>query len=162
MKIAVISTKESDLSYIISRYADVTIINPADSAIMAGYDAYAILGGCDNDPVLLPVDSRIVIENERLAGKPIFAEWCQSIGYAYCDESLPTVSQRMVYVGNETDMLHPGDLLDEHANFFSAFAGFGNDIKPMLITGGHITKHDHLDEIPEYKNSDIAFWKKRL
>jgi len=159
MKIAIISKSESDLSKIISQFADTVLIDPADSANMAGYDAYAILGGCDNDPILLSLDSRLVIERERNAGKPVFAEWCQSIGYAYCDESVPTVSQRMIYVGKDTDKLHPGDLLDEHANYFTQFAGIGADAEPILIMGGHIIKHDRTDEIPEYKNSDLALWK---
>lgn len=159
MKIAVITRAESDLSSILAQHAEVTMLAPEDAEHMAGFDAYAILGGCEEEPLRLSVDARIVIEAERRAGKAVFAEWCRSIGYVFGNDITQTVSQRMVYVGEDKEKLTKGDLLDDRANTFLHCYGLGTKAKPLLVFGGHITKHDRTDELPKCRGYDYTLWQ---
>ena len=159
MKIAVISTGESDFSHMLEQYAEVTMIDPEDAEHMAGFDAYAILGGREEEPLRLSVDARLVIEAERRLGKAVFAEWCRSVGYVFGNDITQTVSQRMVYVGEDSEGLCKGDLLDDRANTFLHCYGLGAMAKPILTFGGHITKHDRLDVLPKYRGYDYTLWK---
>ena len=92
MKIAVISRGESDFSAILSKYADVRIFAPEKAEGLENFDAYAILGGLSESPLSLPIDTRLIIEKARKEGKPVFAEWVDSIGYAYIDGKGNSVS----------------------------------------------------------------------
>ncbi len=159
MKIAVISRGESDFSAILSKYADVKIFAPENAEGLENFDAYAILGGLSESPLSLPIDTRLIIEKARKEGKPVFAEWVDSIGYAYIDGKANSVSGRAVFLGDETDTLKRGDLLDDHDNSYIKFFGFEESATPILGYGGHIIKHDHTDEIPEIKKCDWMLWK---
>lgn len=161
MKIAVISRGECDLERILASHAEIVRIDPDCKTELAGYDACAILGGTSDAPLLLPIDMRLETEKLRKAGKPLFAEWVEGIGYAYANDltPTPTVSHRMVYTGDETDALKSGDLLDDRANSFLSFNAINGDAKPILCLAGHVIGHDRIDELPEYKRNDYALWR---
>ncbi len=151
MKIAIITNQESDLSKIISSYAEVDVISPNDSEKMAGYDAYAILGGTEEEPLLLPIDSRNIIEDERAKGKPVFSEWCASMSYYYIDgKKIETIAGRMIWIGDEGEELKKGALLDDRANAFYSYLFLQSEVKPWLAFGGHIVEHDCCKEVPTY------------
>lgn len=160
MKVAVISKRESDIEAIISRFADVVRIDPNEKRLLGDFDACAILGGVEEAPLILPIDMKLELEAFRRAGKPVFAEWCFGVGYAYMDEGTAqsTVSQRMIYVGEERGELCPGDLLDDRANSFIAHAGLVASTKPLLCLGGHIVAHDRASDWGEYKKDKYALW----
>lgn len=160
MKIAVISRSESDLEQILSEYGEIIHIFPNDKADLSSFDACAVLGGVDEELLLLTIDLRLELERFRQMGRPVFAEWCASVGFAYADEGdmKRTVSHRMVYVGEDTETLHCGDLLDDRANAFAPFAGLTVSCKPILCLGGHIVAHDRIEPLPEYKSDKYALW----
>ena len=160
MKIAVISRSESDLEHILCKYGEVTRISPEEKVSLLPFDACAVLGGTDEELLLLHIDLRLELERFRQAGKPVFAEWCASVGYAYADEGgmMRTVSHRMVYVGEDTKALHCGDLLDDRANTFVPFAGLTASCKPILCFGGHLLAHDKIVPLPEFKSVKYALW----
>lgn len=158
MKIAVISREESDFSNLLKQYGDVTMLQPEDAEHMSGYDAYAVLGGCETEAIRLPIDARLVLEAERKCGKKVFVEWCRSIGYVFGDKITESVSDRMVYVGEEEEALQKGDLLDDRANMIMHCYGLGN-ARPILVLGGHMTKHDRLEEVPKYRGYDYTLWQ---
>lgn len=159
MRIAIISTEQTDFEDILSKYADTTRLNPYAAQDLTSFDAFAVLGGTEEEPLLLPIDLRLELEAMRRLGKPVFAEWCQSIGYVYGDTTHPTVSGRMVYIGSEANGLCSGDLLDDHANSFLRFVGITSSARPILVYGGHITAHDHIDPLPAFKSKDYALWQ---
>ena len=49
MRIAVITTKPSDLSCQLEKYAEVTYFTPEQASNLCDYDAYAVLGGTDGE-----------------------------------------------------------------------------------------------------------------
>ncbi|MBQ8407560.1 MAG: hypothetical protein IJY39_01710 [Clostridia bacterium] len=161
MKIAVISRSESDLEQILSEYGEITRISPDDKIDLSGFDACAILGGVDDELLLLPIHLRLELERFRGTGKPVFSEWCASVGYAYADEgcAVSTVSHRMVYVGEDKGELHQGDLLDDRANTFVPFPGLTVTCKPILCFCGHVIAHDRIESLPRYSASAYALWE---
>ena len=159
MKIAVVCYKENDITSLLSQYADVEIFSPDTKDSLEDFDAYAVLGGDGEEPLLLPVDVRIAIEKAREEKKPVFAEWCRSIAYSIYLEEIPTISGRMVYVGEDTDALKKGDLLDDRDNAYIKYWGFESEAEPILAYGGHIIKHDSLEETEEYSNEFWSLWK---
>jgi len=159
MKLAVISTQKSDFSMLLSSHADVTMLDPSDALHMSGFDAYAILGGCEETPLTLPIDARLVIEEERRQGKRVFAEWCYSIGYIFGTTTTQTVSDRCVYMGENTTELCRGDLLDDHANTLLHCYGIGAEAKPLLVSGGHIISHDRIEDLSVCNGRDYMLWQ---
>lgn len=158
MKLAVITTKESDLSRLLKEHAAVEMFSFEDVPALDAFDAVALLGGTSAASVSMPIDLRLQVETAMKRGKPIFAEWLSSIGYCFPVSSKATVSDRMLYLGEETDALQKGDLLDDRANSRMVFGGFPADARPLLVCGGHIVKHDHTDDIPALKLEDWTLW----
>jgi len=158
MKIAVITQKDNDLCRLLKQHATVDVFT-ADTAENIGfYDAYAILGGATGDALCMPIDLRLHIEAERKAGKRVFAEFCASIGLAQPASSRGTVSDRLVYVGDEIKTLCAGDLLDDRANTRMVYAIMEENARPILLCGGHIIEHDHTNEIPDLPKTDWVLW----
>lgn len=143
MKIAVIGREKSDLEEILSKYCTVTHIKPESKTPLDDFDACAILGGVEKEPLLLPIDIRLEVEKFMASNKPLFAEWTHSVGYAYldCGCKRETISERMVFTGSDTDDLEYGALLDDRANTFYPFCGVNGNMKPVLCLGGHIIAH---------------------
>ncbi len=149
MKLAVITHGESDLLALLTRHVDVTVFDANDIPELDPFDAVAILGGTQSTPLTLPVDARITVEKAHAAGKRIFAEWCASIGYVYQAEVSDTIFGRMVCLSDD-GFLPKGALLDDHDNRYIGYVGITDSAVPYLAFGGHMTKHDTLDTVPEY------------
>lgn len=162
MKIAVITTAQSDLSRLIEQHAKVTYLTPDEAAGVCDYDAYAVLGGTESEPLVLGIDTRLALERESRLGKRVFGEWCENtVGYAATGAGVrSTVSGRMVWIGEDTDTLHRGDLLDDRANAHLPLAYIEEPIRPMLALAGHVLGHDRIDadELPEYKTDAYALF----
>lgn len=157
MKLAVITVGNSDFLDLLSKYADVTTFSPNEKNI-DGFDAYAILGGNLPMPLTLPIDTRLTIEKVRKENKPVFAEWCSSIGYVDGVDTVKTVSGRMVYVADD-GIMSKGTLMDDHDNEYLKMSGFESCAEPILCFGGHMIKHDTLDEVGEYEQSKWTLFK---
>ncbi len=143
MQLAVISKTQSDLENVLSKYAQVTQFSPDSRICLDDFDACAILGGSEEAPISLSIDARLEVERFIQSKKPVFMEWSNSICYTYIDEGskIQTVSQRMIYTGEDTDVLHKGDLLDDHANVFYPFCGMTGTEEPILCLAGHVIGH---------------------
>ncbi len=158
VRVAVITTKESDLSALLRQYAQVDIFPFESVPSLDAYDSIALLGGTSAASVAMPIDLRLQVERAMQNGKPVFAEWLSSIGYCYPVSSKGTVSDRMLWLDEQTDGLRRGDLLDDRANSRMIFGGFPKNAQPLLACGGHIVKHDHTDDIPDVKPEDWTLW----
>lgn len=160
MRIAVITTKKSDLSRLIEQHAEVIYLTPDQASEVHDFDAYAVLGGVESEPLLLGIDTRLALERESRLGKRVFGEWCaNAVGYSAGEGPRATVSERMIWVGKDTPALRRGDLLDDHANFFVPFLYLPTDARPLLALAGHVLSHDHLDDCPDYATDRYALWQ---
>ena len=62
MKLVVISKAQSDLENILNKYAQVTHYRPDDDFCLDNFDACAILGGTEEEPISLSIDNRLKLE----------------------------------------------------------------------------------------------------
>ena len=149
MKIAVFTRGESDLLNLLTQHAETVVFDFEAAPCLNAFDAVAILGGSESEPVILPADTRIVVEAARAAGKRIFTEWCGSIGGTYAANTHGTVFSRMVYTADDGRMPR-GALLDDHDNRYISYVFHDKNAVPYLAFGGHMAKHDILDEMPSF------------
>ena len=127
---------------------------------LSAFDACAVLGGVEEEPILLPIQMRLELEAFRGTGRPVFVEWCESIGCVRMNygELKHTISDRMVYTGEGTEGLQKGTLLDDHANKFIPFCCFTGSEKPIVCWTGHVIAHTRLEPLPTYSLSDYALF----
>lgn len=159
MKLAVITTKPSDLSKLLADYAEVTTFTFDAAVDLQPFDAVALLGGSSPASVCMPIDLRLQVEAAMQAGKPVFAEWLASFGYCFPVSCKGTVSDRMVWLGDDANGIRRGDLLDDRANSRMIFGGFPDTCRPLLGCGGHIVKHDRTDEVPDLPREDWTLFR---
>ena len=158
MKIAVFTRGESDLLKLLSLHAEIQVFDFDAVPCLDEFEAVAILGGGEAEPVILSADTRIVVEAAREAGKRIFTEWCGSIGGTYAANTHGTVFSRMVYTADDGRMPR-GALLDDHDNRYISYVFHDKNAVPYLAFGGHMTKHDILDEMPSFAPDVWTFFR---
>jgi len=171
MSILIISDRETDLSKLLSDAAECNILSfeDAENEDLSSYSSLALLCGTFERPKVLTASLRIKVDAFAESGKPIFYEWCASLGYtyvigdSYTDNRLFTddAMSRYIYIGKDSDRLSRGDLLDSQANIGCTYNIIPNTAAPILFNGGHIVKHDHIDE-SELDKIDISPEKLRL
>ena len=156
MSILIITDRESDLSRILMHSAPCRQVSfsQAGTDNLSDYSAIALLCGTNGGvPFVLPAAPRLKIDAFAESGKPIFYEWCGSLGCShtvgndYTDgrESSNDAMGRYVYLGGDADGLASGDLLDSQANTGCIYDYIPKGAVPILYNGGHILKHDHID-----------------
>ena len=166
MPILIISERESDLSNILMRSSECRLLtfSEAEREDLSVYSAIALLCGAESRrPRVLSASLRIKIEDFAESGKPIFYEWCASLGYAHTDgddyndgrDSMSDAMSRYVYIGHDTKRLTYGNLLDSQANAGCNYLFIPKTAYPILYNGGHVIKHDHVDAA-EINPNDIA------
>lgn len=165
MAILIISDRESDLSRILTDAASCKQVTfrEAEREELSGYSALALLcGTADQRPRVLSAALRLRVEAFAESGKPVFYEWCGSFDYTYTvgddytdgRDSAGDAMNRYIYMGKDTPLVIRGDLLDSQANVSCVYRYIPADAVPVLVNGGHIIKHDHVD--PAEVESRIA------
>ncbi len=156
MSILIITDRESDLSRVLTLSAPCRQVcfAQAEAENLSDYSAVALLCGTNGDrPFVLPAALRLKVDAYAESGRPVFYEWCGSLGCShtvgndYTDgrESSNDAMGRYVYLGGDADGLTSGDLLDSHANTGCIYDYIPKGAVPILYDGGHILKHDHID-----------------
>ena len=98
---------------------------------VSSYDAICVLGGTEEQPVLLPASLRCDIERARREGKRVFCEFVASIGSAYSDKPSVTTHHRMV-CSERIAGLRKGDILDGHYNEVVPYYFVPETAEPIL------------------------------
>ena len=172
MSILIISNRESDLSKVLKNSAKCTMLSfdNAEGEDLSKYTSIAVLFSTDlKRAQMLSSALRIKIEEFADSGRPVFYEWCGSLGYAYSvandlndgSDLNGDATSRYVYVGDDNEDLSFGDLLDSQANVGSLYRCIPETAKLILYSGGHILKHDHVDK-EDINVSEIPHNKWRL
>ena len=148
MKTAIISRRHSDFGDLLLQVCDADYLLPEEAMRMdlLQYDSIAVLGGTEEKPFTMPIDLRLKMEEYHASEKPIFYEWCSSFGNTYTAGPVNDVADRLIYIGEKTEGLLPGDLLDDHDNAFIAPYSVPPASYPLVYNGGHVMKHEHTDE----------------
>ncbi|MBO5454279.1 MAG: hypothetical protein J6A69_10030 [Clostridia bacterium] len=166
MSILIISDAVSDLSNVLMNSAkcDMISFKEAEQKDLTGYTALALLCGTENiRPRVLSAALRIKVEEFAEIGKPIFYEWCASLGHTVTDgddyndgrDSMSDTMNRYIYIGNDNERIKYGDLVDSQANRGCNYIFIPENAYPVLYNGGHIISHDHVDK-SEINTDDIV------
>lgn len=158
-KLAIITRDDSDFSEMLSLAAVIRYMTPdeADEVDFSSFDAICILGGTRDRPLALNPIGRTKVEEQRLKGKKIFAEYCAGIGDAYSDNPVRTRSERLVCYDDSMSGLIAGDLLDDHCNYFCAPNFVFGESRVLLYYENYICAHDHT-EVREVEGKNWALW----
>ncbi len=117
IKLAIItSVAESELAQILfNSEAETAIMKPTDlrSVQLDQFDSFAILGGTQDQPLLLDPRDRNPLEAQIEKGKKVFAEYTASIGNVYFSQPESTRYERLVYTSADIQDLRTGTVLDD-------------------------------------------------
>ncbi|WP_407267868.1 hypothetical protein [Radiobacillus sp. PE A8.2] len=164
-KVAVISEHDSDLLQVFKNvFQEIKLIQPNEivNENLDSYDSIAILGGTDDNPLLLEPPSRRVIETQIHNGKKVFAEYVASIGNVYFNLPESTRYNRLAYTANELHIngLKVGTLIDDQCGMRIRPHDISCTKNIPILQYVHENAHDHV-EITEKileKTSDRALW----
>ena len=96
------------------------VLRPDDvgAGTLSGAGGIAILGGCHQDPLVLPAAARIEIDARLRGGARVLSEYCRGVAHVEMDQTTTSTRFERLVAGSET--LKPlgiveGDLLDDQA-----------------------------------------------
>lgn len=159
-KILVLSVKESDLEKLILENcpgAGVLRYVGEDIPEVENWDALAILGGTEEEPIQLCARLRGRIEQMRSAGKRILTEYIKAIGNEYQVNVTEMTHHRLVC--GSVPGLDRGALLDGHWNRCVRYAKDRGAGEALLACHDYVCAHDHVEMAPEeYQKGRRALW----
>lgn len=159
-QIALITRDPSDLGALLQRLPGVCVrvFSPEelDAAGLDGYEAFCILGGTRETPLVFAPAARLALEAQREKGKRFFCEYVRSIGDAYC---LPPAATRYLRlaVARPFGGLEPGMFLDEQANSYCALYKKGLGARPLLVYRRGVYAHSSAP-VDAAQQEDSSFW----
>ena len=162
--IALITRGPSDLGALLQRLPGVCVrvFSPGelDGAGLDRYEAFCILGGTQDAPLVFAPAARLALEAQREKGKRFFCEYVRSIGDAYCLPPAPTRYLRLA-AARPFGGLEPGTFLDEQANSFCALYEKGPGARPLLVyrRGVHAHACAPLDAAQQEDSSLWGLWQ---
>ena len=162
MKLLIISERVSDLSTILSKNFDATLLNvrEAENISFDEYSAVAFLGGTEEKGVVPHHTLRLKLEEFADSGRPLFLEYIGSFRYVYSASATRVSHHRLVVANEGIDGLEIGDLLDSHANRYIKPHFLMPNTTPLLYYHPYVPAHDKTDmTLEQIKNGDIAMWK---
>lgn len=164
-KIAVISTSPSNdfIKILKKNKIDFKLLLPNDVSnhSFSEFVSIAILGGDNEEPLILNPKARMVIEHEIENGKKVFGEYCGSLGNFYMDNIKNTRYERLVCVSRDIiiDGINLGDILDEQCNTRIVPVDFVTNKDSVILS---YTRHNTHDKVPvnqiKYDTVDQALW----
>ena len=158
--IALITRSLSDLGTLLQQMPGicVSVLSPEklDEADLDCYEAFCILGGTQDTPLVFAPAARFALEEQREKGKRFFCEYVRSMGDAYC---LPPVATRYLRLAVACPFggIEPGVFLDEQANSYCALYKKGIDARPLLVYRRGIYAHS-IAPIDATLQEDSSFW----
>nr|WP_027092942.1 hypothetical protein [Cohnella thermotolerans] len=158
-RLAAIASADSDLLSCMKMLDPrLTIVHPKDALALADHpaDAYAILGGTEPYPLLLPPPVRTFIEREIAAGKRVFAEFAGSIGNVYFEAPSSTRYVRLAVASEGwLDGEPRGGLIDDQCGERLRPHAFTCSKKAPLLSYVNVQAHDRTPPNEEW-NAEAA------
>lgn len=126
------------------------------------YESIAILGGTQDQPILLEPDQRFVIEKAISRGTRVFAEYVSSIGDVYFDKPETTRYERLVYVSDEGHIpaMEIGTVLDDQCGMRIKPHDISLSVHTPILQFVKVHVHDNITVTEEMKQSLVgrALW----
>lgn len=162
MKLLMISERASDLSTILSKNFNSTLVSPreAENISFDEYSAVAFLGGTGENGVVFHHRLRLKLEEFADSGRPLFLEFVGSFRYVYSASASRVSHHRLVVADECIEGLEIGDLLDSHANLYIKPHFLMPNTTPILYYHPYVPAHDKADMTKEQiRGGNIAMWK---
>jgi hypothetical protein len=164
-KLLILSSRESDLSRVLRTVSDCTLLNyeQALSADLSVYEAFAVLGGVNDQETCLDARVRCRLEEENAGGKRVFLEYVTSFAWTYSAAPVQTSHKRLMCCADGAHAIEGmsvGDLLDDHHNDYIAPYCKMPDSTPLLVYHNYPCAHSHIScTLEEAANGDWALWQ---
>ncbi len=159
-RVLILSNQPNDLQDLLVRQCPDAVVCPIGERDIdvSNFDAVCILGGTEEQPVLLPAKRRIEIERARQEGKHIFCEFVSSIGSAYSDKPSVTTHHRLVSLDTFAG-LGKGDILDGHYNEVIPYYFVPETAVPILTYHDYLCAHDRIEmDDVSFRAGKWALW----
>ncbi|WP_175990146.1 hypothetical protein [Bacillus sp. Marseille-Q1617] len=161
----VTTTADSDFAHILlNSEADTTILKPTDLRHhhLDQFYSFAILGGTDEQPLLLDPRDRKLLEAQIKKGKKVFAEYTASIGNVYFSQPESTRYERLIYTSRNSDIhnLKIGSVLDDQCGMRIKPHDISCTKNTPILQFGRINTHDFVEvtDTTTATTSDRALW----
>lgn len=160
--IAVITESKSDFSRLLESVPG-TQVQYMKPGTLSDYDldlyeAFCILGGVCDTPIVLSADERTMVEHERAEGKRVFAEFCISIGDVYCADPAETQFKRLVFLGDNLGSLNRNDILDDQCNSSVANYVRPKGSRPVLVYKEYLVDGYSSAALSQKEKDSFADW----
>lgn len=164
MKLLLITKRESDISKIFRSLADVVMVSPYETDLpkFEDFDGMAILGGTDDNALILNGYLREKCEAFSETGKPIFLEYVNSFACVYSASRVSVTPHRLVACDDLNDDITKGSLLDSRCNSYIRPHFLMPETIPLLYYKQFTPAHDRLKDISgDDFEKDIALFKSK-
>jgi len=166
MKTLIISEKPSDFSKLLDYSGTVEHLTASEAADadISNYDAYCLLGGTDDEPLILSAPLRLKLEAEAANGKRFFCEYVKSFYGMFFRTPHESTHHRLIFTADENAPiagLATGDILDDENNtFYDILCGY--DTVPLLVYHDYIIAHSHISLTKEEITADkvLGMWRR--
>ena len=162
--IAVITGKRSDLYDLLkASEPGIACIKPGEleKFNLNDFSAFLLLGGTEEEPLILHAGERKLIEEQYQKGKRIFCEFVGSISWLYHDGMYSTRFERLVCCKEGIPGLASGDILEDQCNTALKFWSAPKECRPILVYNGKAMGHDTVvvdDEVLKDSNKYALFF----
>lgn len=157
-KLLIITNRPSDLSETFASCASaelVTVLQAFDTNLDV-YDAIALLGGTEENAVILPAGLRIKLESFADSKKPMFLEYINSFRCVYSAPKKQISHHRLISLTDSITGIEKGGLLDSHyCSYARPYYSMPNAVS-LLEYRDYIPSHDTADTEGA---GDTAFWQ---
>ena len=135
-RLLIVTGRESALSRLMARYFDCAVTAPdrVCAEDLGRFDALALLGGTDDEGMLLYPPARAAVDRQIALGKPVFAEYVRGVGSVSCLEAVGTRFERPVLMNAHPAAadIAPGTIFDEQSNTRLTVYKAINRARPIL------------------------------
>ena len=157
-RILVIAEGESDLLDIMKNELSVEVISPKSYSFdISAYDSLCILGGNLPGPIQMAPPLHDAVCKFRAMGKPIFAEFFQTLGEIVGRGMANVERQRAIYLSDDFPIpeLSDGDLFDAQANQCVKVMTNLSGVRPILSFREYTCAHDNIQVTKEEHREGI-------
>ncbi|HAZ19757.1 MAG TPA: hypothetical protein DCY75_06250 [Clostridiales bacterium] len=151
MELLIITQRESDLSHVLKSCGVETDLYPVSALIekdISAYDCFAVIGGTQEENMVLDARMRAKLEEQTALGKKIYLEYNNSYGHVYSDRPKQISHHRLVYAAPAhtayaVEGLETGDILDDHYNHYIKPWVQHKGAVPLLVYHDYVPAHSH-------------------
>lgn len=158
MKTLIITRSKSNLLSIIESTCECDILAPDEVKEISSYSAIAVLGGTQDEPIMLNPYLRASLESYADSGKPLFLEYVYSFRCVYSAQPTRITCDRLVSA-EAFSIFQQNSLLDSHYNQYIQPHFLMPETKVLLYYQKYTPAHDRLDSFEDKSRPALFVYK---